>query len=105
RRGRPPVIPHGRAWNACAPSNSSGGLLGPGPWANASIGRALRLVLLNVGGGSSGVGDMSSLGQPAKFSFCMAEAEEESPFAALHTTHGFATHASAVTVVGVEGPH
>jgi hypothetical protein len=61
--------------------------------------------MLNIGGGYPGKGDMAALGQPAKFSYCMAEAEEESPFEPLHTSRGYASTDSVVTVIGAEGPH
>ncbi|MCH9018349.1 MAG: hypothetical protein IIB89_11395, partial [Chloroflexi bacterium] len=64
--------------------NSSSGAYGPGWRANATIGRALRLVLLNVGGAHPGVGDMSTQGAPSKFSYCVAENEEENPWQPLH---------------------
>ena len=47
---------------------------------NATIGRALRLVLINAGGALPGAADMSTLGQPAKFTCCVGEAEEDSPW-------------------------
>jgi len=87
------------------PAFASGvGALGPGPVANTTTGRALRLVLVNAGGGTPGAGDMSTLGQPAKLSCCLAEAEEESPFEPLSVARGVDAGRSAVTVLGVEGP-
>ncbi|MFA5630635.1 MAG: hypothetical protein WC997_03895 [Porticoccaceae bacterium] len=85
--------------------NSGAGALGPGFRTNATLGRAVRFVMLNVGGGVPGVGDMASLGSPAKFTCCMAEAEEESPFEPLHVSRGFSPEDSTVTALGVEGPH
>lgn len=85
---------------------SSGvGALGPGHPTNATLGRAVRLVMLNIGGGAPGIGDMSTLGSPAKFTCCLAEAEEENPFGPLHVSLGFEADDSTVTVLGVEGPH
>jgi hypothetical protein len=85
---------------------SSGyGAFGPGHRANASIGRALRLVLMNIGGGRAGISDMSVMGSPAKFTFCAAENEEESPWEPLHVSRGFKAEQSAVTLLAVEGPH
>ena len=81
------------------------GALGPGHRANASIGRALRLCLINIGGGKPGVSDMALLGHPGKFSYCLAEAEEDSPFPAMHTGLGFEASDSVVTVLGCEAPH
>lgn len=85
---------------------SSGvGAMGPGPAVNMTLGRAIRLILMNVGGGVPGIGDMATLGSPAKLSLCLAEAEEESPFDPLHVALGHAAGDSVVTVLAVEGPH
>lgn len=84
---------------------SGTGALGPGHRANATIGRALRLVLLNIGGGRPGTGDMALFGQPGKFTCCMAEAEEESPFEPLHVSRGYSAETSTVTVLAAEAPH
>ena len=81
------------------------GVLGPGHRANASIGRALRLVMINVGGGYVEVGDMAIFGSPAKFTMCVGEDEEISPLTQLHVSRGLAPQDSAVTVIPVEGPH
>jgi len=81
------------------------GALGPGHRANASIGRALRLALINIGGGRSGTADMALLGHPGKFTFCLAEDEEASPFPPLHTSRGMLAEQSAVTVLGTDAPH
>ena len=83
--------------------NSEANALGPGNKANATIGRAVRLVLQNVGGAKSGTTDMATLGQPAKYTFCFAENEAASPWAPLHVERGFAPEASVVTVVGTSG--
>ena len=85
--------------------NYSSGSFGPGWRANATIGRAMRLVLLNVGGGYPGVGDMSTQGAPSKFSYCVAENEEENPWEPLHVERGFRPDQSAVTVMAGEPPH
>jgi len=85
--------------------HSGAGLFGPGFTANACIGRAVRLVLRNVGGALPGEGDRSTQGSPAKFSFCFAENEEESPFPPFHTERGFAAEDSTVTVASAEAPH
>ncbi len=63
---------------------------GSGNRANATIGRALRLVLLNVGGGRPGDLDKSTLGHPGKYTYCVAENEAESPWAPYHVEKGFA---------------
>ncbi|TAK70802.1 MAG: hypothetical protein EPO13_02035 [Actinomycetota bacterium] len=101
----PLIIVNGPARIDCGPIASGVGALGAGFRANATIGRALRLCLLNLGGARPGVGDMAIMGQPGKFSYCLAEAEEHSPFPPLHTTRGCAAEDSAVTVVGAEAPH
>lgn len=101
----PFVIVNGPARLACGPIASGFGALGPGFRANASIGRALRLAMMNVGGARPGVSDMALLGHPGKFTFCMAEDEEASPFEPLHVSRGCSADESAVTVVGTEAPH
>jgi hypothetical protein len=84
--------------------NGGTGVLGPGFRANAAIGRAIRLVLLNLGDGKPGLRDWSTIGAPSKFAFCMTENVEASPWPELHTTRGFRADESAVTVFGCEGP-
>jgi hypothetical protein len=79
--------------------------MGPGHRANATVGRALRLAMINIGGARPGESDMAIHGSPAKFGFCFAEDEEASPFPPLHTTLGYGAGQSVVTVLGVEGPH
>lgn len=85
--------------------NGGTNAMGQGVHANAAIGRAVRFVLLNVGGGQPGVLDRSTMGSPAKFSFCFAENEEDSPFPPLRVEMGFGEGDSTVTLCGVEGPH
>jgi hypothetical protein len=85
--------------------NARYGAFGPGTRANATIGRAVRLVLLNIGGAAPGVLDRSTQGQPSKYSFCIAENEAESPWEPLHVERGLAATDSTVTVVGCENPH
>lgn len=101
----PLIIVNGPARFDCGPVASGYGALGPGHRANASIGRALRLCLINIGGGRPGLSDMALLGHPGKFTYCLAEAEEESPFPPLHTSLGFDETDSVVTVLGCEAPH
>ncbi|HVQ74371.1 MAG TPA: hypothetical protein VMT79_02425 [Candidatus Binatia bacterium] len=81
------------------------GVLGPGNRANATIGRAMRLILLNVGAGWPGRGDMATQGSPAKYSYVIAENEAASPWEPLRVALGFAAEETAVTVFGGEGPH
>jgi len=100
----PLVIVNGPAAAACGLA-SGFGALGPGFRANASIGRALRLAMMNIGGARPGVSDMALLGHPGKFTYCMAEDEQGSPFEPLHVSRGFSPEDSVVTVVGCEAPH
>ena len=81
--------------------NGGTGSLGPGWRGNATIGRALRLLLINLGGARPGDVDRATQGFPGKYSFCFAENEEESPWEPLHATRGFGAGESAVTVVAV----
>jgi hypothetical protein len=85
--------------------NSGHNAFGPGTPANATIGRAIRLALLNIGGALPGSGDMSTFGAPSKFSYCIAENEEGSPWEPLHVERGFPAEATTVTVIGAECPH
>ena len=78
---------------------------GPGAWSNATIGRAIRLALINIGGAVPGNGDMATYGSPAKFSYCAAENEAASPWEPLHVERGYAADTSTVTVISAEGPH
>jgi hypothetical protein len=81
------------------------GCFGPGFPANVTIGRALRLVLLNVAGAWPGKGDRATQGTPAKIAFCATEREDASPWAPFQTTRGFAASESCVTAWACEGPH
>jgi hypothetical protein len=85
--------------------NGGHNAFGPGCPANATIGRAIRLALLNIGGGVPGVGDMSTFGSPAKYSYCVAENEPASPWEPLHVERGYPKDATTVTMIGAEGPH
>jgi hypothetical protein len=85
--------------------NFSHGAFGPGFRANATIGRAMRLVLMNVGGGIPGHGDQATHGSPAKFSYCIAENEAATPWEPFRMTRGFDRNDSTVTVFSGEGPH
>ncbi len=77
--------------------------LGQGNWANATLGRALRLILQNIGRAMPGEMDRATQGQPGKYLFCCAENEDASPWEPLHVERGFRAEQSAVTVVGAEG--
>lgn len=78
---------------------------GAGNRANATIGRAIRLVLLNVGGGWPGDLDKATLGHPGKYTYSVAENEADSPWAPYHVEKGFAAGDSTVFVIAAEPPH
>ena len=78
--------------------------LGQGNRANATIGRALQLVVRNVGGGRPGEIDRAALGQPGKYTFCFAEHEERSNWEPLHVERGFRADQSTVTAFAGAAP-
>jgi hypothetical protein len=78
--------------------HAGSGCFGPGFRANATIGRAIRLIMMNVGGAWPGRHDMATQGSPSKFSYCIAENEAASPWAPL-------AEGDVVTVYGGEAPH
>jgi hypothetical protein len=73
--------------------------------ANSTLGRALQLILRNLGGAVPDGIDMSTLGNPGKFSYCIAENEEASPWEPLHVELGFPAHQSVITLFAGEAPH
>jgi hypothetical protein len=83
--------------------NSGVNVLGQGSRANSSIGRALQLVVRNVGGGRPGGVDRATLGNPGKVGLCIAEDEDGSPWEPLSVARGLAPGASSVTVVAGGG--
>ena len=85
--------------------NSGHAALGAGNRANATIGRAIRLALVNIAGAIPGLGDMATYGDPTKFTYCCAENEAANPWQPLHVERGFPAHASTVTVIAAEPPH
>ena len=85
--------------------NATHNVLGNGSRANAAIGRAIRLLIINALGGIPGQLDRSTLGHPGKFAFCVAEDEENSPWPPLATERGIAPGQSAITVLAAESPH
>jgi hypothetical protein len=85
--------------------NCENNLFGPGWRANATIGRAVRLVMRNVIGTLPGELDRSSLGHAGKYTFCIAENEAESPWPPFHTTRGFRPEQNAVTLFAAYAPH
>ena len=82
--------------------NCDYGCLGPGCRANATIGRAIRLILINIGGALIGTVDKATHGMPGKYTFCFGEDEESSVWEPLHVERGFPKDTSTVTVVGVQ---
>ncbi|ORT57575.1 hypothetical protein [Streptomyces sp. CB03238] len=97
------VIVHGEAVHRCG-FNAGAGTLGPGNRANATLGRAMRLVLLHIAGGTAGSGDAATHGQPSKYTYCLAENAAAGPWPAYPHTVGVDA-SSAVTVAGAENPH
>jgi hypothetical protein len=93
----PLVVVHGE-YGRSVGVHAGSGCLGPGFRANATLGRAIRLILLNIGGAWPGRHDMATQGSPAKFSYCVGENVEASPWGPLHVD-------DAVTVFGGEPPH
>ena len=84
--------------------NSGINVLGQGTRANATIGRALQLIVRNVGGGKPGGVDRATLGNPGKYTFCFAEDEAGSPWEPLSTERGAPVGVSTVTLFAAEGP-
>jgi hypothetical protein len=78
--------------------NSGQGALSPGDIANATIGRAMALIIKNIGGARKGIEDMGIFGNPGKYTMVIAENEESSPWEPLHVEHGFNKEDSTVTV-------
>jgi hypothetical protein len=78
--------------------NSGVNAMGPGNRSNAAIGRFLRLAVICLGGSWPGASDLSSQGSPLKYSFCIPENEEESPWEPFHVTNGYKRDESTVTI-------
>lgn len=87
--------------------NGSTHAFGPGPWANGVIGRAIRLILLNVGGAKPVEISKATMSHPGRYTFCIAENEAALPagWPGLRAERGFAPEVSTVTVMGCEAPH
>jgi len=85
--------------------NSGAGCLGPGNIVNATIGRAIRLCMINIAGAIPGIGDHATMGSPSKYSFCFGEAENENPWGPLHVERGFSLDESTVTMMALDSPH
>ncbi len=84
--------------------NCSSGALGPGWQANATIGRAIRLILNNIGGARIGITDMTTLGMAENFTYCFGENEEASPWPPFHVEQGFEKEENTVSVIGAYSP-
>ena len=100
----PLLVVNGPIRNAIG-MNAGHNVFGSGNRANATIGRAIRLILLTVGGATPGDLDKSTLGHPGKYTYCIAENEELSPWAPYHVEHGMAPEDSSVFVIAAEPPH
>ncbi len=85
--------------------NDGWGLLGPGWRANATIGRAISLIMLNVAGRIPGKVSKAVIGFPGRYGMCIGEREEASPWEPLHVERGFDPGESTVTVVSPCGVH
>ncbi|MEW6300192.1 MAG: hypothetical protein AB1671_21065 [Thermodesulfobacteriota bacterium] len=85
--------------------NASDGVFGSGFRANGTVGRAIRLILWNLGGNIPGEVDKSAQAHPGKWSFCIAEHEDATPWQPLHVERGIAAGNNAVTVFSCEAPH
>lgn len=79
--------------------------MGQGFKANATIGRAVALVCMNIGGAIPGQSDDATLGGPHKFGLCWAANEEQNPWEPLHVERGYDAETSTITVFGAESPH
>jgi hypothetical protein len=84
--------------------NSKGNAFGPGVRANATIGRAIRLIMINIGGAIPGQIDKSTQGQPGRYTYCVAENEIDNPWSPYHVEKGFKAEDSTVTVFAAESP-
>ncbi len=102
--GAPLIIVNGPVVKELA-INYGSNVFGCGWRANATIGRALRLILTNIGGAVPGAIDSATHGHPGKFSYCIAEDEDSNPWEPLHVERGFPRNASTVTLLNAEAPH
>jgi hypothetical protein len=99
----PLVIVHGPVVEELG-FNGGPNVFGQGNRSNAGVGRALRLVLQNIGQARPGETDRATHGTPGKYAYCIAENAAGSPFATFHQDRGGGAR-GAVTVLGGEGPH
>lgn len=84
--------------------NSSFSVFGPGHRANATIGRAIRLILQNLCGGVPGITDKTTMGHSGKYTYCIAESQDRNPWGPVHQDRGVPAEDSAVTVFSGEAP-
>ena len=98
----PLAIVNGPCRNGLA-INYGANVLGQGWRANATIGRAIRFVMTNIGGARPGSFDKATMGQPAKYTFCFAENEEESPWQPFHVERGLARESDTLHLFGASG--
>ena len=80
------------------------GCLGPGFRANASIGRAIRLILMNIGAGLPGISSMTVFGMPSRFTYCLTENSEYNPWESLSVSKGYSPDENVLTMAMVESP-
>jgi len=80
------------------------GCLGPGFRANASIGRAIRLILMNIGAGLPGISSMTVFGMPSRFTYCLTENSEYNPWESLSVSKGYSADDNVLTMAMVESP-
>ena len=85
--------------------NSGYNCFGQGWRANATIGRAVKLILVNLGGAIPGQINKSTFGHPGSYTYCIAEAEEANPWEPFHVESGFAPADSTAAVFPAEAPH
>src|SRR5262245_38641956 len=85
--------------------NCAAGCFGPGWRANGTIGRALRLIVANLGGASARTMSMSTMAHPGRYTYCIGEHEEQNPWDSLAVEHGFAPEDSTVAAFAGEAPH
>ena len=84
--------------------HGSNGCFGPGFRANATIGRAIRLLLLNLGGGIAGIGSATVFGTPLRYTACVTEDPERTPWESLAVSKGYPPEENVITCVMAEGP-
>ncbi|MAF39972.1 MAG: hypothetical protein CL696_14040 [Chloroflexi bacterium] len=80
------------------------GCMGPGFRANAAIGRAIRLVLMNLGQGIPGVSSMTIFGMPSRYTYCLTENMEDHPWDSLAASKGYGPDENVITMAMVESP-